>query len=126
MQPGLELDVVIAQFLGWQDVRIQEVAACSTKRVLGIRPDERPSPYTGYRPSYHVPYYSQNIEAAWQIVIKLGDQFRGLYREDDQWIAVVIVLRKTHVKGSTPAHAICLAALEYERMPHFNRKSLFY
>lgn len=119
MYPGLDLDIVVARFLGWDDVKayIPFGGSGPATMVKGIPPNERPSPYTGHRQHYNVPEYSEDIKAAWQIVDKLGAKFTGVSRQNDKWIACAEGNESISTEGSTPAHAICLLALNQELNP---------
>lgn len=112
MEPGLELDKLIAEkVMGWTDV--EESHPVSGGPVLqGIRAGEIPSKHTGYRPKFVIPKYSSEIEHAWQVVEKLRDDNFSIEENGTHWKARF----GTHWRGAENApHAICLAALEAKK-----------
>ena len=54
--------------------------------------------------------YSRDMGAAWVVVEKLGEDFRGLQRLNGGWNAIT---PSAHGWGETPALAICVAALSH-------------
>lgn len=129
--PGPELNIEIAKLLGWTEIEWRPENGGVRNLPVGIRPDERPSPYTGYRPKFQIPDYSRDIAAAWEVVGKI--QSTGWCFELKSWgdkapqgPKILVYLWKEwitqnnklmhgnglQVLGDTAPHAICLAALK--------------
>lgn len=121
MNSGRELDREIAEkVMGYTDLDWQEQRHLSRKQLVGIRPDERPSPYTGHRAKYLVPKYSTDIDAAWEVVGRMRELGWSLMlvsypgaRSECQ----VTFHKNLHETGAelsfgAAPHAICLAALK--------------
>lgn len=119
LNPSRELDVLIAEkILGWTE--IQFIPSGHTAEIVpqGIKPNERPSPYTEYRPKHVVPNFSTDIKDAWEVIEKLGtidSIFGDVTIERDQTLNGAtwkVVIDGAEIFSETAPHAICLAALE--------------
>lgn len=127
MKPGRDLDKLIAEkVMGWTEIEEVKHLHLSVPQIVGIKPNELPSPYTGHRQKYSVPEFSTDIGAAWEVVnemtnrnyfflvsnsaisgglIKLGENkiFASFGRKNEP---------VEHTVGESAPHAICLAALK--------------
>lgn len=96
MEPGLELDALIAE----------KVMGSPSPSEPGIDQAE----YERRRKRWH-PAYSTDIAAAWEVFEKLGDAMieRDETTERVHW---KVVVGGIETFGETAPHAICLAALK--------------
>lgn len=109
-------------FLKWGDV-LHDDGSLNAVKLLSVRGLGRKSYYeladiyAEGNPAPLMSYcsrYSTSIEAAWEVVEKVGSNFRRLFLEDGQWNAWIdeSVHGPTAMESGVSApHAICLAAL---------------
>ncbi len=123
MKPGRELDALVAEKVmgwAWPEGRCPVCGwRFAESREHGCVPDDcsqrpRPNPIA----SEAWPHYSTDIAAAWQVVEKLRelhpDGWVNLMNGvGDGWhVSVSTGDQEYGANAKTPAHAICLAALE--------------
>lgn len=121
MNAGKDLDVLIAKKV----MGLDPMRAGPDDTIFTIDRDwVMPGEYWIYeegRGYDHVPAYSTDLSAAWLVVDKIGLFRTALMAQgeitgrDDEWVVYKErfgIEWEWHVIGSTPAHAICLAALK--------------
>jgi hypothetical protein len=115
-----ELDAKIAELLGWTEIVVKPLLHAEGLSVQGIRPDAKPSPYTGYIPKFEVPHYSTDIAAAWEVLEKFAEKdghhspaITSAFVGEGKAKGWCVSLGGVHsVFGDTAPRAICLAALK--------------
>ena len=96
MNAGRELDALVAEkVMGWTNVRF----ICHGLSLRGEVDGE---------PSEKVPFYSVDIDAAWDVVEKIGTSFT--LERYNRWY--VEFGDRYSAAADTAPHAICLAALK--------------
>lgn len=71
-----KIDAIIAEkVMGWTELEENKVHHTGHMQLTGVKPGEIPSMYTGYVPKYEVPFFSIDINAAWNIIIKMNPAF---------------------------------------------------
>lgn len=117
MKFGRELDALIAEkVMGWTNVIDNSVTHMTGGQLLGVSPDERASPFTGYLAKTYVPHYSTDMTDAWKVVEKIASC--AIEHERDECRVVAIAFRgdglpyEGRATCKTAPLAICLAALK--------------
>lgn len=66
-----KLRIRVAELLGWTEIESRELVHSPIPQLVGVKPGERPSQFTGYVPKYTLPNWPEKIEDAWELVEKL-------------------------------------------------------
>jgi hypothetical protein len=114
MQPGRELDELVAKMLGWSNIDWHFDRVYPGRTWIGGNPHG-----DGDRYVEEVPFFSTDIAAAWQVVEKLREKSFAMTistmgpRQQTSAFCIYEGRKITdHCWGDTAAHAICLAALK--------------
>lgn len=127
MQNCRELDKIVAEkIMGWTDVHWLEIPH-REPLLMGKHPDKTHKSHLSNDKNEHVPDFSTNILAAWEVFEKVGKEMIGekkysVCRNEnfyaDNWVARFDT-EKIEVKevGDTAPLAICLGALKFLNIP---------
>lgn len=117
LPPGLELDRRVAELMGWTDIEVVTQGGTAIQRLQGVRPGTQASPYTGYKPKFVVPSYSEDIAAAWGAAVER--ELFAMYvlaRNQGKWqildpCGYAFYDSTVIAESENPAHAICLSII---------------
>jgi hypothetical protein len=136
VKPGIPLNRKVAELLGWTDLEEVKQVHRSDLILQGVKPGERASIYTGYKPKFHVPDFSGDTSAAFELIPEMVTNFRhdpisqgfgfGFKLEyctessEDKWLCILpwttcsppfeeMDPSRVLGEGNTAPHAICLA-----------------